>query len=131
VTIVISACMRMITSNPSTPPRTTSAATTTSATTFVAVPPPQPSCVKTVEVASVASDTSTVSQPTVRTQESTAGTRLPFTPKAARLRTRVGAEPRLPAIATSPQSRNETTMPRTPAATACQKEMPKPKRKDP
>ena len=131
MTIVISACMRMITSNPSTPPRTTSAATTTSATTFVAVPPPQPSWVKTVEVARVASETSTVSQPTVRIQDRTAGSRLPRTPKAARLSTIVGAEPRLPAIATRPHSRNETTMPTMPATTACQNEMPKPRRKEP
>jgi hypothetical protein len=56
---------------------------------------------------------------------------LPFTPKAARLRTSVGAEPRLPATATKPQSRNETTMPTIPATTACQKEMPKAKRNEP
>src|SRR5215218_3911321 len=120
-------CIRMIRSKPSTPPATTRAATTSSATTLVAVPPLQPSWVNTVEVASVASETSTVSQPTVSTQDSTEGTRLPFTPNAARLSTSVGAEPRLPAMATNPQSRNETTMPTTPATTACQKEMPKPK----
>jgi hypothetical protein len=67
----------------------------------------------------------------VSTHDRTAGTRLPSTPNAARLSTSVGAEPRLPAIATSPQSRNETTMPTTPATRACQKEMPNPNRKDP
>src|SRR5215217_6518130 len=124
-------CIRMIRSKPSTPPITTSAATTSSATTLVAVPPLQPSWVKTVDVARVASETSTVSQPTVSTQDSTAGTRLPLTPNAARLSTNVGAEPRLPAIAIRPQSRNDTTIPTTPETTACQKEMPKPKRKEP
>jgi hypothetical protein len=131
VTTVITVCIRMIRSKPRTPPTTTSAATTSSATTWVAVPPLQPSWVKTVDVASVARETRTVSQPTVRIQESTAGTLLPLTPNAARLSTRVGAEPRFPAIATRPQSRNETTMPTMPATTACQKEMPKPNRKDP
>src|SRR4051794_1107735 len=131
VTTVIHVCMRMIRWKPRMPPATTSAATTSSATTLVAVPPPQPSWVNTVAVASVASETSTVSQPTVSTQESTAGTRLPFTPNAARLSTRVGAEPRLPAIATNPQSRKDTTMPTTPATTACQNEMPKPRRNEP
>src|SRR3954447_750064 len=114
--------MRMIRWKPRMPPATTSAATASRATTLVAVPPPQPSWVNTVAVASVASETSTVSQPTVSTQESTAGTRLPFTPNAARLSTRVGAEPRLPAIAMNPQSRKDTTMPTTPATTACQAE---------
>ena len=97
----------------------------------MAVPPLQPSWVNTVDVASVASETSTVSQPTVRIQDSTEGTRLPLTPNAARLSTSVGADPRLPAMATSPQSRNETTMPTIPATTACQNEMPKPKRNEP
>src|SRR3954447_9148569 len=59
--------MRMIRSKPRMPPPTTRAATTSRATTLVAVPPLQPSWVNTVEVASVASETSTVSQPTVRT----------------------------------------------------------------
>src|SRR4051794_238885 len=131
VTTVITVCMRMIRSKPSTPPATTRAATTSSATTWVAVPPPQPSSVNTVAVASVASEVSTVSQPTVSTQDRTAGTRPPATPNAARLSTRVGADPRLPAIATNPQSRKLTTMPITPATAACQKEMPKPRVKAP
>ena len=46
-------------------------------------------------------------------------------PKAARLRIIVGAEPRLPAIAISPHSRKETTMPTTATSTPCQKEIPK------
>ena len=69
---------------------------------------------------------STVSQPTVSSQEIAAGSRLPRTPNAARESTIVGAEPRLPASATNPQSRNENTMPTTPATTACQNEMPNP-----
>ena len=129
--MVITVCMRMITSKPRTPPATTRAATTSRATTLVAVPPLQPSWVNTVDVARVASETRTVSQPTVSTHDSTEGTRLPLTPKAARLSTSVGAEPRLPAIAMKPQSRNETTIPMTPATVACQNEMPKPKRNEP
>src|SRR3954453_22573933 len=119
-------CIRMIRSKPRMPPPTTRAATTSRATTLVAVPPPQPSWVKTVEVASVASETSTVSQPTVSTQDSAAGTRLPTTPNAARLRTSVGAEPRLPAIAMKPQSRKETTMPTTPATPEGDDDAPEP-----
>ena len=38
----------------------------------------------------------------------------------------VGAEPRLPASAITPQSTNETTMPTIPATTACQNDTPKP-----
>ena len=98
---------------------------------MVAVPLLQPSWSKTCAVASVASETSAVSQPTVSTQESTEGTRLPLTPNAARLSTSVGAEPRLPAMAIRPQSRKETTIPTTPATTACQNEMPKPSRNEP
>src|SRR3954451_4097383 len=131
VTQVITACIRMMTSKPRMPPPTTRAATTSRATSFVAVPPLQPSWSNTCAVAKVASETSAVSQPTVSTQDSTEGTRLPLTPNAARLSTSVGAEPRLPAIAMRPQSRNDTTMPTTPAMTACQKEMPKPSRNEP
>src|SRR3954453_23273999 len=124
-------CMRMMTWKPSTPPPTTRAATTSSATTLVAVPPPQPSWSNSWAVASVARETRAVSQPTVSTHDRTAGTRLPSTPNAARLSTSVGAEPRLPAMDTHPQSRNETTMPMSPAITACQKEMPNPSRNEP
>lgn len=109
-----------------TPPTTVSAATTMRAAALVPVPPPQPRAPKTVAVAIVASAVRTVSQPTVSIQETTAGSRLPRTPYAARLSTMVGAEPRLPATATKPHSRNDTTMPSAPAARACRKEMPKP-----
>jgi hypothetical protein len=37
----------------------------------------------------------------------------------------------LPATATKPQSRNEKTMPMTPAISDCQKEVPKPSAKEP
>ena len=131
VTMVIQVCMRMIRSKPITPPKMVSATTTISATTLVPVPPPQPSRAKTVAVASVARMTSTVSQPTVSTQEITAGSLLPLHPNAARLSTIVGAEPRLPASAMNPQSRNDSTMPTTPTISACQNEMPKPSSNEP
>ena len=54
----------MIASKPSTPAATITPATTTNATTFVESPDDQPSRSKTVAVARVASETSTVSQPT-------------------------------------------------------------------
>ncbi len=126
VTTVMTVCMRMIKSKPITPPAMVSAVTTISAMTFVAVPPPQPSRSNTVAVASVARMISTVSQPTVSSQEIADGSLLPRTPKAARPSTMVGIEPRLPATAMNPQSRNEITMPTSPAAAACQNEMPKP-----
>ena len=77
-------------------------------------------------VASVAVIVRTVSQPRVISQEINAGNRLPRTPKAARDSTIVGADPRLPANATKPHSRNEKTMPTTPMIAACQNEMPNP-----
>ncbi len=43
----------------------------------------------------------------------------------------VGAEPRFPAIAIRPQSRNDTTMPMIDTIVACQNEMPKPSTNDP
>ena len=70
--------------------------------------------------------TSTVSQPTVSSQEISEGSLLPRTPKAARPSTMVGADPRLPATAMNPHSRNETTIPTRPTTTACQNEMPNP-----
>ena len=77
-------------------------------------------------VASVARIVSAVSQPTVSSQEIAVGSLLPRTPNAARESTIVGAEPRLPASATMPQSRNENRIPTTPATTACQNEIPNP-----
>ena len=122
----------MMTSKPRTPAPTTRTAVTTNPSTLVASPPlPQPSSLNTVAVASEANDTSTVSQPTSSTQERNVGRALPVTPNAARLKTMVGAEPRLPARATTPQSANERTMPTTAAIVACQNETPKPMMKAP
>jgi hypothetical protein len=67
----------------------------------------------------------------VSSQDSTDGTRLPFTPKAARLSAMVGAEPCLPASDTMPQRPNEITMPINPTATPWPNEIPKPSRKAP
>ncbi len=131
VTQVITDCIRMIKSKPITPPATVSALTTISAMTLTTVPPPQPSRSNTVAVASVARMISTVSQPTVSSQEMSDGSLLPRTPKAARPSTMVGAEPRLPATAMNPQSRKETMMPISPSATACQNETPKSSTKAP
>src|SRR6266849_5424660 len=131
VTMVIQVCIRMIRSKPITPPKMVSATTMISATAFVPLPPPQPRRWKTVAVASVAKMTSTVSQPTVSSQEITVGSLLPLTPKAARLSTMVGAEPRLPATAMNPQARKDSTIPATPTTSACQNEMPKPSSNDP
>src|ERR1700745_362908 len=126
VTTVITVCKRMIRSKPITPPKIVSATTMISATTRVPSPPPQPSRLNTVAVASVARMTSTVSQPTVSTQDTRAGSLLPLTPNAARRGTIAGPEPRLPATAMNPQARNDSTIPTTPTTAACQNEMPKP-----
>src|SRR5690348_17098519 len=131
VRTVIQVCSRMMNSKPSTPAMIVTPATTTIATILVPVPPPQPSRSSTVAVARVARMTSTVSQPTVSSQDSTLGSRLPRTPKAARDSTMVGAEPRLPASATQPQSANDTITPTTPAITPCQNDTPNPSTKAP
>ena len=110
VITVITRCSRMITRKPITPPTITRPATTTSATILVGVPLAQPSRSNTVAVASVARMVRTVSQPTVSSHDTRAGSRLPRTPNAARLSTSVGADPRLPATATKPQKRNDTTI---------------------
>ena len=128
---MITVCRRITTANPATPASTVISETTTRATILVAVPPPQPSRVNTVAVASVARMTRTVSQPTVSSQDSPAGSRLPRTPNAARESTMVGADPRLPASAITPQSAKEITMPITPASTAWAKDTPKPSVKAP
>ncbi len=125
VTTVITACMRIMRSKPMTPPPTIRAPMTTSATTFVLVPPPQPRRLKTVDVASTAMTMRNVSQPTHNSQEMNEGRRFPRIPKAARLRTMVGAEPRFPAMAMTPQSKKLTVMPIRPTTIACQNEMPK------
>src|SRR2546423_10222021 len=117
VTTVIQVCMRMIRSKPITPPRMVSATTMISATTLVPSPPPQPSCLNTVAVASVARMTRTVSQPTVSNQEIAAGGLLPVTPNAAPLSTIGGGGPRLPPPQMNPQARKDRTNPPPPPMT--------------
>ena len=108
------------------------AATITVAMIFSAMlSPSPPSCVMTVAVASTAMIARNVSQPIEVSHETMPGTFWPCTPKAARESTMVGAEPRLPAIAISPHSRNDTTMPMIDTIVACQNEMPKPSTNDP
>ena len=131
VMIVMAVCMRMIRSKPITPPKMVSPTTTIIAMTLVAVPLGQPRCPKTVAIASVARIIRMVSQPTVSSHEMTVGSLLPRTPKAARLSTIVGADPRLPAIAMNPHSRNEMMIPATPTTTACQNEIPNASRNAP
>ncbi len=131
VTTVIHACSRMIRLKPITPLTTVSAITTTSVITLTGVPAGQPSWWNTVGTASVARTTSTVSQPTFTIQEITAGSALPRTPNAARDSTIVGADPRLPAIAMSPQARNDNTIPMIETISACQNEIPNPSTNDP
>jgi len=108
-----------------------SPAMTIIATTLTAVPLLQPSSRNTVAVASVAMIARNVSQPIEISQLKTPGSFWPTTPNGARDRIIVGAEPRLPAIATSPQAANETTMPIAATIVACQNEMPKPSTKLP
>src|SRR3984885_1526626 len=126
VTTVMIVCSRMIVSNPSAALPTMSTVMIRNATTLVTSPELQPSRANTVAVASVASTVSTISQPTLSIHETSAGSLFPCTPNAARDSTSVGADPRLPATAMNPTSRNETTIPISPATQACQKEMPKP-----
>ena len=66
-----------------------------------------------------------INQPIDTSHEITPGTFWPVTPKAARLRIIVGALPRLPAIAMTPHSAKDTTIPTSATSTPCQKEMPK------
>src|SRR6476661_7357631 len=98
---------------PATEASTTRVAVTTQATILVPVPPPHPSCLKMVAVASVAVIARNVSQPIEVSHDTTPGTFWSVTPKAARDRTMVGAEPRLPAMAMTPHRRNDTTTPTT------------------
>ena len=77
-----------------------------------------------VAVASTAMIARNVSHPIEVSHEMTPGTFWPVTPKAARERIIVGAEPRLPAIAMTPHRANETVMPTTATRTPCQNETP-------
>ena len=87
--------------------------------------------IKIVPVANVASETRTVSQPTKTRYDINPGTIFPLTPKTARDRTMVGAFDFLPARELNPTSKNERTVPMIAAKVACQKEIPKPRKKEP
>lgn len=67
-----------------------------------------------------------VSHPIERNQLMMPGTFCPWTPNAARDRTMVGTEPRLPAIAMTPHSMNDSGMPIRATRTPCPNETPKP-----
>ena len=84
-----------------------------------------------VPVASVASETKTVSHPTKTRYERKPGTIFPLIPKIARDCTIVGAFDLLPASELKPTNVNERTVPIIAAQVACQKEMPKPRKKEP
>ena len=90
-----------------------------------------PSRMKIVPVASVASETKTVSQPTKTRYERKPGTKLPLIPNTARDKTIVGALDLLPASELKPTKRNESIVPIKAAAVACQNEIPKPRKKEP
>ena len=90
-----------------------------------------PTRVKTVSVASVASETRTVSQPTKIKYESKPGTTFPLTPKAARESVIVGAFARLPARELIPTKKKDATVPIIAAKVACQNDIPNPRKKEP
>ncbi len=123
ITVMI-VCSFMIVSKPSAAEPTTRAVMIRNAMTFVASPEDQPSWWNTVAVASVASTTRMISHPTLSSQDTSEGSLLPCTPNAARDSTSVGADPRFPATAMNPTSRNDTMIPISPAATACQNDTP-------
>lgn len=89
-------------------------------------PDPQPSFSMVEDAASTAVVVRDISHPSVAIQDMAAGTFAPSTPKMARVRTMVGALPRLPAMEMMPTSRNEMTTPAMVVNVACQKEMPNP-----
>src|SRR5215469_14302501 len=124
VTTVMIACSRMIVSNPSAALPTMSAVMMRNAMTLVTFPDDQPSWWNTVAIASVASTTRMISHPTFSSHDTSDGSLLPCTPNAARDSTSVGADPRLPATAMNPTSRNDTTIPIRPATHACQNDKP-------
>ena len=79
-----------------------------------------------MDVASTAMMARKVSHPIDTSQDMTPGTFCPCTPKAARLRIIVGADPRLPAIAMIPHRAKLRITPTTATTAACANEMPKP-----
>ena len=96
--------------------------------TFGSIPPTR---VRTVSVASVASATKTVSQPTKINYENRPGTIFPLTPKAARESVIVGAFARFPASELIPTKKKEAIVPIIAANVACQKDIPKPRKNEP
>lgn len=87
--------------------------------------------VKTVSEARVASETNTVSQPTNIKYDKKPGRTFPFTPKAARDNVIVGAFARFPAKDEIATKVKLPIVPIKAAAVACQKEIPKPRKKEP
>lgn len=86
---------------------------------------------KTVPLANVANETSTVSQPTKVKYERRPGIRFPFTPNDARDSVIVGALDFLPASELTPTNANEPTVPTITVTTTCQIEIPKPRKNEP
>jgi hypothetical protein len=120
-----------MTLSPNTPPTTVRDAATTkpiSKARFRSTPPTR---AKTVPVAKVAREIKIVSQPTNIKYESAPGNLLPFTPKDARDKTMVGAFERFPASELTPTNKKDPIVPTKAAIVACQKEIPKPRKKAP
>ena len=90
-----------------------------------------PTLVKTVSEAKVARDTKTVSQPTKIKYDKNPGRRFPLIPKAARDNVMVGAFARFPARDEIATNAKLPIVPIRPAAVACQKEIPNPRKKEP
>lgn len=72
-------------------------------------------------MASTAMMDKNVSHPIEVSHETIPGTFCPFTPNAARESTIVGADPRLPATAMSPQRKNENVTPTAVTRAACER----------
>ena len=128
---MIQSCNFIITGCPKTPPKVVSEAAIKKPRTNAILRSNEVALSKTVPVASVASETRTVSQPTKTKYESSPGNKFPLTPNAARERVMVGALERLPASELTPTNANEPKVPITAAIVACQKEIPKPRKNAP
>jgi hypothetical protein len=84
-----------------------------------------------VPVANVEREIKTVSQPTKSKYERRPGTTFPLRPKILLDKTRVGAFERLPASELRATTRKERIVPMRAAKEVCQKDIPKPKKKEP
>ena len=82
-------------------------------------------------VANTAMMDKNVSQPMDVSHETMPGTFCPSTPNAARESTIVGADPRLPATAMSPQRKNEKVTPSAVTSAPCQNDNPNQSTNDP